>query len=72
MKTVCANCGIEFNWQPTIVDGMAYCCLGCSQGGPCTCDYSRLPQPGDPTTLAFVPQGDNSKRSIKHEQDCRY
>jgi hypothetical protein len=76
MKTVCANCGIEFNWQPTIVDGVAYCCLGCSQGGPCTCDYSRLPQPDDAasltTTLAFVPQGDHSKRSMKYEQDCRY
>ncbi len=65
MKWVCANCGIEFDWQPTIVDGVAYCCIGCSQGGPCTCDYSRLPQPDDPTALASVPQDDNEKRSIK-------
>ncbi len=72
MKTVCANCGIEFDWQPTIVDGAAYCCTGCSQGGPCTCDYSRLPQPDDPTALASVPQDDNEKRSIKYEQDCWY
>jgi hypothetical protein len=73
MKWVCANCGIEFNWQPTIVDGLAYCCIGCSQGGPCTCDYSCLPQPDDPTALASVPQDDNvKKRSIKYEQDCWY
>ena len=65
MKTVCANCGIEFNWQPTIVDGVVYCCIGCSQGGPCTCDYSRLPQPDDPTALASVPQDDNQEEEYK-------
>ena len=43
-KPVCANCGIEIRWRPTIVDGMPYCCLGCSRGGPCECDYSRLPR----------------------------
>jgi hypothetical protein len=72
MKWVCANCGIEFNWQPTIVDGLAYCCIGCSQGGPCTCDYSCLPRPDDSTALASVPQNDNSKRSAEYEQDCWY
>jgi hypothetical protein len=72
MKSVCANCGNEFNWQPTVVDGAAYCCIGCSQGGPCTCDYSRLPQPDDPTALASVPQVITKTRSIKHEQDCWY
>jgi hypothetical protein len=50
-KVFCANCGIEIRWQPTIVDGKVYCCLGCSQGGPCTCDYSNLPQPGDATAI---------------------
>lgn len=65
MKAVCANCGIEFNWQPTIVDGLAHCCIGCSQGGPCTCDYSRLPQPDDPTALASVPQGDNKNEEYR-------
>jgi len=44
MKPVCANCGIEINWQPTVVDGRAYCCPGCSCGGPCSCDYSNLPR----------------------------
>jgi len=50
-KLFCANCGIEIRWQPTIVDGKVYCCLGCSQGGPCTCDYSNLPQPNDATAI---------------------
>ena len=72
MKMICANCGFEFNWQPTIVDGAVYCCIGCSQGGPCTCDYGNLPQPDDRTALASIPQNDEKKRSIKHEQDCWY
>jgi hypothetical protein len=46
-ESVCTNCGIIIRWQPTIVDGQAYCCLGCAQGGPCDCDYDNLPQPGD-------------------------
>lgn len=47
MNPVCANCGIEIHWQPTIVDGQAYCCLGCALGGPCSCDYSNLPRIGE-------------------------
>ena len=50
-KPVCANCGIEIRWRPTIVDGVAYCCLGCSRGGPCECDYSRLPRTDDNTAM---------------------
>ena len=50
-KPVCANCGIEIHWRPTIVDGVAYCCLGCSQGGPCECDYARLPKINDHTAI---------------------
>jgi len=52
-KPICANCGIEIRWRPTIVDGVAYCCLGCSRGGPCECDYSRLPRTDE--TSAIVP-----------------
>ncbi|MGQ9494207.1 MAG: hypothetical protein ACUVR2_10670 [Anaerolineae bacterium] len=44
MNPICANCGIEITWQPTIVDGRTYCCAGCALGGPCTCDYSNLPR----------------------------
>jgi hypothetical protein len=46
-KTVCANCGIVIGWQPTIVDGREYCCLGCAEGGPCNCDYDNLPRPDE-------------------------
>jgi len=52
MQVACANCGIEIRWQPTIVDAEAYCCWGCSQGGPCTCDYSNLPLSTDSVALA--------------------
>ncbi len=45
-QVVCASCGIVIRWQPTIVGGRSYCCLGCAQGGPCECDYDNLPQPG--------------------------
>jgi hypothetical protein len=45
-ELVCTNCGILIRWQPTIVDGRAYCCLGCAGGGPCECDYDNLPRPG--------------------------
>ena len=43
MAVSCANCGIQFAWQPTVVDGRSYCCIGCAMGGPCSCDYSNLP-----------------------------
>jgi hypothetical protein len=39
----CANCEIAVHWLPMLVDGKPYCCAGCADGGPCTCDYSRLP-----------------------------
>jgi|GEM_PF-1152688 hypothetical protein len=42
-KWQCANCGIVFSWRPTVIRGTVYCCVGCSRGGPCTCDYAHLP-----------------------------
>ncbi|HLW01699.1 MAG TPA: hypothetical protein VKT82_23780 [Ktedonobacterales bacterium] len=39
----CANCDIEIAWSPIVSGGLAYCCLGCAQGGPCSCDYSEHP-----------------------------
>ena len=45
-QTVCTTCGIANRWQPTIVEGKPYCCLGCAEGGPCACDYDNLPQQG--------------------------
>jgi len=47
MDHTCANCGIRIRWRPTVVDGQTYCCLGCAMGGPCSCDYSNLPQLGE-------------------------
>ncbi|MFN3928938.1 MAG: hypothetical protein ACK4OK_04820 [Thermoflexus sp.] len=52
MPLICRNCGIEIEWQPVIVDRQPYCCLGCAEGGPCQCDYARLPSPAAPATLA--------------------
>jgi len=52
MSRICMNCGIEIRWQPTLVDGKLYCCVGCSKGGPCTCDYEQLPRPSSNAALA--------------------
>ena len=57
-QLVCANCKIVIHWQPTIVDGVSYCCPGCAQGGPCECDYDNLPQPED--TNPIVLQADRA------------
>lgn len=59
-KVKCANCGITITWQPTIVDGRTYCCLGCARGGPCTCDYNHLPQPTDPVSLMLHKRRDDA------------
>ena len=55
----CSNCGITIHWQPTIVDGKIYCCLGCAQGGPCECDYDNLPQPNQVNAMVLqkAPKG---------------
>jgi hypothetical protein len=37
----CANCDIEILWSPTVVQGKIFCCAGCADGGPCSCDYSQ-------------------------------
>jgi len=54
-KVVCVNCGITIRWEPTVVAGKTYCCLGCAQGGPCTCDYDNLPQLGVRNPLVLRP-----------------
>lgn len=40
--TVCANCGIKIEKRGAayVSDGKDYCCRGCSEGGPCCCEYS--------------------------------
>lgn len=44
----CANCHLEITWEPILVQGQAYCCGGCAQGGPCYCSYDP-PEPQQPT-----------------------
>ena len=51
-QMVCVNCGIIIRWQPTLVEGRTYCCLGCARGGPCECDYDNLPEPGEMHAMA--------------------
>lgn len=68
MYPLCANCGIEIRWQPTWQNGVVYCCAGCSQGGPCTCDYEHLPQDNaEPAACAF-PSALNAVGSAEMEQ----
>ncbi|MGQ9628619.1 MAG: hypothetical protein ACUVV0_17165 [Anaerolineae bacterium] len=64
-EAICASCGILITWLPTIVDGRTYCCLGCSRGGPCECDYSNLPQPEDSTAL--VPSTQTGKDVLQEQ-----
>jgi hypothetical protein len=54
-ETFCTCCGIGIHWQPTIVDGKLFCCLGCAEGGPCICDYDNLPKSGKPNELVIRP-----------------
>jgi hypothetical protein len=68
-EIVCANCGIKVHWQPTVIDGVAYCCLGCSRGGPCECDYSNLPQPGD--KVALVPKAQTEESEFHSELNAQ-
>ncbi len=53
MNPLCGTCGIPIRWQPTIVGSETYCCIGCAYGGPCVCDYERLPDPDDRTSLVI-------------------
>ena len=56
----CANCGLEIVWEPIRVNGEAYCCSGCAQGGPCCCSYDppegALPLPAAQTSSQSKPQ----------------
>ena len=66
----CVNCDILFDWQPTVVRGRLFCCTGCAQGGPCSCDYENLPR--DPVVREppdnVAPTAANPARSsIRHE-----
>jgi hypothetical protein len=58
----CANCGIPIRWLPTRVDDAVYCCVGCAAGGPCECDYARLPQPDQAAPLVRRARHRNPER----------
>jgi hypothetical protein len=58
----CHTCGIIIRWQPTIVEGRTYCCLGCAEGGPCECDYDNLPQEKEANALVRRPIYDLQQR----------
>ena len=49
----CANCQITIHWLPIIVDGQSYCCFGCAEGGPCTCDYGHLPEASERSAMVL-------------------
>ncbi|RMF32969.1 MAG: hypothetical protein D6759_07550 [Chloroflexi bacterium] len=66
----CANCGIPIRWEPTLVQGRPYCCTGCAQGGPCSCDYSRLPRRGEEAALVQMSiLSTEITRSDRHHQE---
>ncbi|MEE9269981.1 MAG: 6-carboxytetrahydropterin synthase [Candidatus Krumholzibacteria bacterium] len=50
----CANCLATFWWDPTAVNGKAYCCAGCGDGGPCSCTYEGPPQTAPESDPALV------------------
>ncbi len=37
----CAACEMDIDASPVYHLGLAYCCEGCSAGGPCTCTYDE-------------------------------
>lgn len=67
---VCATCGIIIHWQPTIVDGLSYCCPGCAQGGPCNCDYDNLPQPGQSSPMVIRTAPDPQAHDSRKPATC--
>jgi hypothetical protein len=59
----CASCEGEITGRPVYRMDEAYCCTGCSSGGPCVCSYEAdLAEDGvDGLGLAFpmpVPEPD--------------
>jgi len=53
----CASCDIELHKPPIVVEGSAYCCRGCAQGGPCVCSYvgnpAKYPRNGHSDTITL-------------------
>ncbi len=63
----CDSCGIAIHWLPTVIGEHTYCCTGCAGGGPCTCDYDRLPRREE--RAAMVMRKQRSENLVKQEHD---
>ena len=52
----CASCEGHITGRPVFAMDEAYCCIGCSDGGPCVCSYEAdLAEDGvDGIGLAFA------------------
>jgi len=35
----CDSCDIDLGSDYLVIRGRAFCCTGCSEGGPCICSY---------------------------------
>jgi hypothetical protein len=38
-RDFCASCEVEIEHPPVLHLEVAYCCIGCAEGGPCLCTY---------------------------------
>jgi len=54
MDITCDTCGIRISWQPTLIGKGVYCCTGCAEGGPCSCDYGSLPERNEPAAIVIA------------------
>ena len=71
--TRCDSCDIELNTDPLVVRGRAFCCEGCSEGGPCACTYekenSRHPRNGhsDPVVSDMLLRATNPDYDVSRD-----
>ena len=52
----CDSCDIDLTDGIVLSGGRAYCCIGCADGGPCSCSYNprhgKTAEGGDPMLIA--------------------
>ena len=41
VHTICDRCGMEYEWAGVSIGDLVYCCMGCANGGPCTCPVAH-------------------------------
>ena len=60
----CASCDIEIEKSALVVGGVAYCCRGCVDGGPCVCSYvgdlGKYPRNGHGSSITLDLFGNES------------